>query len=217
MVGTIKYSYRAGYTPLTPREYNDVAVGPLTGACDAPSLGTGKFTSDTPAVLEKTRLLNIAKLPCSWRNVYTLRLGHKMDFIPGDAVGLVVPNSDAAVDRLMALCDIPSGCYRIERTGKAPFTFEGQIRDFFKYRYDISGIPRKIHLLNLAKTSPMKTHMEYICSPEGARDYIGLGLGWHSLVDIIECFGCRPGLEDLVRNCEIIKPRYYTLINSRET
>lgn len=40
-----------------------------------------------------------------------------------------------------------------------------------------------------------------------------MGTRWNNIIDFIKTFGCRPMLEDLLGDCEIIKPRYFSLTN----
>lgn len=161
------------------------------------------------------KIINIKKLSCTWRNVYQVILDSKSNYEPGDAIGLITPNSDVLVNRLMGLCRIENVEYKIERTGKSSFTYVGSIRDFLKYKYDFTSIPKKIHLLNVANKSEKKNHVEYLCSKEGAMDYMKLSVCGNTIVEIIEEFGCKPSLEELIRNCDFIKPRYYSLINDK--
>ncbi|KAI5169206.1 hypothetical protein PAEPH01_0528 [Pancytospora epiphaga] len=212
---SIKYSYNPEYTPTTPMEYNNVEIELIDDSSNVYQPFSFEDKTMYVDTLKRAEVTGIEKLPCKWRNVYRVKLQRNGEFTPGDTVGLIVPNSDALVDRLMSLCGIRDAFCRICRTGRSSFVYEGRIRDFFKYKCDLKGIPRRIYLLNLAKSSPLRKHIEYICSPEGANDYINLGVNWHSIVDIIEYFKCKVECEDLIRNCEIIKPRHYTLINSK--
>lgn len=218
---TIECNYRPDYTLISPSEYNEVYIarnqtGSTEDADGDPA--TGKFMHSSSDGLER-RLVSITgvrKLACSWKNVYLLSLDAASNYIPGDAIGILAPNSDALVNRLMAVCGFENYMCRIERSGRDPFCFGGYLADFFKHMYDLTGLPKKIHLLRLARTSDMHERIEYLCSREGTLDYIKLAANWCSLIDIIEHFGCRPSLSDLIMNCECIKPRYYSLINSRE-
>lgn len=219
MDNRIEYTFNPDYTLITPKEYNAVEV--VGEECRVPesqspgSCEVYEFTSAEALATAPVEILSVSRLPCTWRSVYKIRLNHTSDYVPGDAIGLVVPNSDELVDRLFAACGLRDFRCTLTRSGLRPFRFAGRLRDFFKYRCDLAGLPRKIHLLGLARTATLRTHLEYLCSREGARDYARLGTNWNSIVDVIECFGCRPSVADLVRNCEFIKPRYFSLVNAR--
>lgn len=44
-------------------------------------------------------------------------------------------------------------------------------------------------------------------------DYMHLYRNWNNLLDILNEFECKPSIEDFVKYCELIKPRYYSLVN----
>lgn len=172
-------------------------------------------TWDRP--FEKTEIVEIRKLPTAWRETFKIKLRAKTEYTPCDAIGLLVPNSDDLVERVLRKCDHTepqAGGRRIqvERTGPNGFIFDGTLKDFIKYRMDLKTIPRKRLLLELAKNAEKSRDLEYLCSTEGSSDYMGLGIRMNTLCDILDEFGCRPAMEGLLAYCETTKPRYYSLV-----
>ncbi|KAI4292496.1 methionine synthase reductase [Pancytospora philotis] len=206
-------AYVENFTLVRPSEYNEVTVTCIDEPAGAatPVFSAGGANAPQPIPI---RITELEKLPCTWKAVYRVRLDATDSYGPGDAVGLVVPNSDELVDRLMRQARMHNRYCRIERTGMQPFVYEGYLRDFFKHRCDLTGLPKKIHLLSMARSSPRLREVEYLSSREGARDYLRIGAEWRTIPDILEHFDCRPSPEELLRNCEFIKPRYYSLTNA---
>lgn len=233
MTSLLNYSYKQNHTKVQPTEYNKITINRMPESSIHSPIeknqarilcGSGYFQLSDTALdqLSSTHrqmdtdttdsvITSIVQLPCTWKSVYRVTLAQQLHFEPGDAIGLLVPNSDELVDEAMRLCQIEDQNYRIERSGTDSFVYEGSIRWFLKHKYDLSSIPKKIHLLNITRNSPMREQGEYLCSREGTLDYMRLAVEWCSIVDIIKHFQSKPSLDELLRNCEFIKPRYYTV------
>lgn len=159
---------------------------------------------------------SVSRRRCLWREVHSVSLGMRATFSPGDAVGLLVPNDVQLVNRLFAICSLSDTCISIVREGRHGFSYSGSLYDFFLHYFDFHTLPRKSFLYALSKTSPQGQMLEYLCSKEGARDYFGM-LGRNNIVDIIETFGCQPTAAVLAEHCEIIRPRFFSLTNHRDS
>jgi methionine synthase reductase len=209
MCPKIECSFDENYTRLSPREINTITVEEIGQAGNS-----AKFSLRTPGSPEilRSSITAVRRLPTTWRETYVVHLDSEFDHYPCDAIGIYAPNSDEMVERVFRLCGFEDRCIRIERTGQSSFSFEGMLSHFVKHRLDISTLLKKAHLMSLSRTAKKHRQLEYLCSREGTRDYLSLGSNWNTLADIIEEFECRPSLEDLLTNCELIKPRYYTLL-----
>lgn len=170
------------------------------------------FTSTTYPHFEPIKITEIQKLSTKWKETYKIKLNKEIEYNPCDSIGLMVPNPDWMVEELFRISSLENTYCRIERSGLNNFIFEGSVRDFIKYRMDLKTLPKKKQLMDLLRTSKKKECIEYLVSPEGTRDYLNMGVRMNTLLEIIQKFECKPTFEDLVNNCEIIKPRYYSLI-----
>ncbi len=211
----IKYSFNENYVKINPKEHNTLTIEYIEN--DNWLDQEYKFKSLNILEEKPIQIETIKKLPCTWRDVYHVKLSECIDYEPGDAVGLIVPNSDLLVEKLMSICEFCDKLCRITRNGRESFVFTGYLKDFFKHRMDLKSLPRKLQLFNLAKNASKRKELEYMISMEGRSDYMKLGINWNNIIEIIEEFGCKPTVEDLLRNCELIKPRYFSLLNKRGT
>lgn len=171
------------------------------------------FKATNGCTLLDAKIVEIEKLQCTWKEVFKIKLDANIDYRPCDSIGLLVPNSDRDVERLCSICNFEDENVKITRTGPNAFTFQGCLKDFIKFRLDMTTLPKKKLLLELTRKCKKKTELEYVCSAKGTKDYLGMGLRMNTLIDILEEFECKPSLEELLTYCEIIKPRYYTLVN----
>lgn len=210
MCPKIEYSFDRNYTRLGQKEINTISVEEIGEAGDSVKFGVG--SPEAPQIL-KSSITMVRRLPTTWKETYVVHLDSEFDYYPCDSVGIYAPNSDELVEKVFRLCGFEDRCVRLERAGQDPFSFEGKLSYFVKHKLDISSLPKKALLGSLAKTAKKHRQLEYLCSREGTRDYLSLGVNWNTLVDIIEEFESRPSLEDLLVNCELIRPRYYTLLN----
>jgi methionine synthase reductase len=165
--------------------------------------------------LEKARVVELEDMGARWRMVYRVKLDVSFEYTPGDSIGLYCPNDDSLVDEIMQILEIGDTRCKIESTGAVAFTYVGTLRGFFKFHYDFTTLPRKSFLmgLSLSCTDDNRERIEYLCSKEGRRDYLRMSKNWNSVIDIIRTFGSRPSLHDLLCDCELIKPRSFSLIN----
>lgn len=210
MFSKIKYSYDSNYIPIVVREQNRITIKKAEACSDG-----FQFKSASSDGISKAKLKVLRKLPTKWKDTFVANIDHKFDFYPCDAVGILVPNPDEVVDELFELCGFENMTAVIERVGISPFLFTGSIKDFIKYKLDLNTLPKKSLLMRLARNSSKNKELEYICSKIGTSDYLALGENWTSLIEIIREFECKPTLEDFLVNCELIKPRYYTILNSK--
>lgn len=208
----IKFEYKEDYTKNMPRIFNKAEMV-FTDVEHSPR----KFVFPCTENIEycRARIVEAEKLGASWRDVYRIKFDEKFHFKPGDSIGMLCPNSDTLVDEIMEVLGIKNSYCQIRRPGKNSFSYTGAIRDFFKYHFDFTSLPKKSLLANLARgcTETNRKYIEYLCSKEGMADYLGMGRRWNNIIDIIKTFKCRPVLEEVIGECEIVKPRYFSLIN----
>jgi sulfite reductase alpha subunit-like flavoprotein len=167
---------------------------------------------------EEVNIRSIKRLHCTWREVYRIKFDRIVDYIPGDSMELLCPNRPEHVEELFGVLNLKDGNYRIIKSGRGGFTYEGSLKDFFKYKLDILSIPKKSLLYDLSQTCTddlLKRKLEYLCSKEGVGDYFGIHKRWNNLLDIIYTFNCKPTFEMLIEHCGIIRPRCFSLINRR--
>lgn len=163
----------------------------------------------------KTTTKSIEKIPVKWKDCYDVSLNITSPYQPCDSIGLLVPNSDNIVNKIIDLCGFEKSkdrIFKIERIGLQSFNYEGTLHNFIKYRMDVHSIPRKRALFELAKSSDRKQELEFLCSRDGNQSYLNLIRNRNSLIEIIEEFKCKPSIEELLMFCEILKPRYYSMI-----
>ncbi|ADM12301.1 sulfite reductase subunit alpha [Encephalitozoon intestinalis ATCC 50506] len=208
----VRFEYNKNYTKSIASIFSRVEI--ISTDTDSssrkfvfPSIGSIKYC--------KARIVETERLETSWREVYRIKFDKKFDFKPGDSIGILCPNNDALVDEIMKILCLKDFSCQMSRTGKNSFNYTGRIRDFFKYYFDFGGLPRKSLLINLARscTEENQKYIEYLCSREGIADYLGIGKRWNNILDIIRTFKCKPTLEEIIGECEIVKPRYFSLIN----
>ncbi|KAF9764599.1 Sulfite reductase [NADPH] flavoprotein alpha-component [Nosema granulosis] len=172
-----------------------------------------KFTFSAHSDLQDCEISEINKLGATWRDVYRVRFNLSGDFEPGDSIGILCPNKDEYAEKMLEFLNLKDEAYEIQRDGKNAFDFKGRLFDFFKYVYDFTGLPKKSTLMRLSKGNK---YLEYLSSREGSVDYFGMIKNWNNILDVICMFGCKPTLEDVISGCEILKPRYYSLINKKD-
>lgn len=171
------------------------------------------FQTDIP--YREGRIRAVERKPCTWRTVYSVVLDEVVDFVPGDSVGLLVPNRESLVDDLFALCGFEDDPVSISRSGRHGFRYSGTLRGFFRDHFEFCALPRKAFLRALARTSPRPGELERLCTREASDEYFAMTGNGRTLVDILRSFECRPGLDVLVEHCELIRPRFFSLTNRR--
>ena len=162
------------------------------------------------------RVESIEKRACTWRKVYALRMDAKTEFCPGDTVGLLAPNSKCLVDELFGLCALEDAPIKVEREGTCGFFYKGMLRDFLTNYFDFKALPKKAFLLEMCRTSAEAEKLRYVCSPEGRNAYFRMYRSGWNINDIIRVFSCKPGARVLLENCELIKPRFFSITGRRE-
>ena len=215
----IEYAFNRNYTKLELTAYNSINIEMVDEqlmSCDSNTLFDMQSAISPslkiPQQIFQTKWMK--KHRTTWRETTSIGFINEIEYTPGDAIGIFAPNTDENVERLMNLCGFTDQHqYKIERTGLFPFSFCGSLHEFFKYEMDLTGLPRKALLAALASNSEKKEELEYLCSREGHKDYLKLARNMNTLVEIIDEFGCKPTLQDLITYCDMIKPRYYSLIN----
>jgi methionine synthase reductase len=211
MCPKIRYNFKEDFQKIEIKPKNNTTITLTEQLHDQSFI----FNSNYFPNYTKTQINSIRKLPTQWKEVFNIKLSEKQDYSPCDAVGLLVPNSDKSVDKLIKILnfeEFSNLIYKIERTGFQSFTFQGTLHDFIKYRMDIISIPRKTALFDLTKNCLKKNELEFVISRDGSESYLNLIKNRNNLTEIIEEFGCRPNLIDFIQSCEIIKPRYYSMI-----
>jgi methionine synthase reductase len=165
--------------------------------------------------LRRARIVEVEDLGTRWRKVYRIKLDAAFDYVPGDSLGLYSPNDDSLVDEMMMILGMDDFRCRIESTGAVVFSYAGTLRNFFKLHYDFTSLPRKSFLMGLSQScsGENRKRIEYLCSREGKGDYFRMSTSWNNVIDVIRTFGSRPSLNDLLCDCELIKPRPFSLIN----
>lgn len=211
MCSKVSYTVVENYKKLTPS--TDEKIKSLIKVEPTPFDGLLFESADSTAVKPIT-IMKIERLPTVWKTTFKIEFSDEIDFDVCDAIGLIVPNPDEIVDRIMMQCHFKNAKIKITRSGENWFKFEGSLRDFIKHRMDLNTIPRKRLLLELSKNSVNKNGLEYLCSPEGMDDYMSLGTRMNTIADILEEFGCSPTVEELLAYCEILKPKYFSLLHS---
>lgn len=208
----VAFEYNENYTRTIPRSFSKLDVE-LTA--DKPVCRKIDFLSGEGIEYHAARVVEVEKLKTGWREVYRMKLDKKFDFKPGDSIGILCPNSDVLVEEVMSILGNKDGGCRISRGGRTSFCYTGTVRDFFKYHFDFAGLPKKSLLARLGMScdEESRKHIEYLCSKERTADYLAMGHRWNNIIDVIRTFGCKPTLEDLVGECEVIRPRYFSLTN----
>ncbi|KAF7683937.1 Methionine synthase reductase [Astathelohania contejeani] len=208
------------YNPIKIRYYQSYELKPFKKASEISIQSCNhdteyKFDQNTDIEFIKSNIDYIMDLNCKWREIYKISFDLRgIQHIPGDAIGVLCPNNDEYVSVILKKLNLTGNeTYKINRRGFCPFEYQGIIKDFFKYKFDFNSLPKKAFLYDLSKDCEKKEELEYICSTKGNRDYLCLYSNYNNILDIIEYFGIRPKLETLIEHCEIIKPRYFSLIN----
>lgn len=175
------------------------------------------FLRDNTLETGEMRITAINKMPCTWREVYTVKFDMQSEFCPGDSVGIICPNSDVLVTEMCRLLGInEDDVYSLVIMGQVNFTFEGPISVFFRRYYDFRSIPKRSLLYELLQDCGRKAELTYILSTDGINDYFNLYSNMNTIIDIIHYFKCRPTLDLIARYCEFIKPRHFSLTNNEK-
>ncbi|KAH9410743.1 putative FAD binding domain-containing protein [Ordospora pajunii] len=209
----VRFKYNANYRRNANVRFNEVQVERVNSECCE-----RKLISTIVNVEEyhKTCITEVSKLGSRWRNVYRVKLEKQFDYVPGDSIGIICPNSDALVCGIMEMLEIDDFVCKITRGGNEAFSYVGSVREFFKYHFDFSGHPRRSFMLRLSAgcdTEEKKRHVEYLCSNEGTDDYLRMSSQWNNVIDFLKTFRIKPGLSELIGECGLVKPRYFSLIN----
>lgn len=160
--------------------------------------------------IQETEIKSILKLPCKWKQVYKIQFKKKLSYTPGDSISIIAPNTTQIVDELFRFLKLKDFNLIIEHT---KFKYEGSLRDFFLNVFDFNSIPKKAFFYDIKKYSKYEKVIEYLCSKEGTRDYFRIDL---NVLELLKIFKCKPSIYDLLMNCQIIRPRKYSLINKSE-
>lgn len=200
----INYNFDKNFTKISPRKLNFLLIEEISNVEEV-------FPSESVPVS-----VEIKKLDTSWRDVFLVRFSNDFSFNPCDSVGIYAPNSDLLCRQFIDILRIQNKLVKITRKGMNQFDFSGFLFDFIKYKLDFRSLPKKAFLYEMAKYSKKKSQLEYLCSKEGTKDYLSLGTGFITLIDILRHFEVDPPLNMILENCDLIKPRYYTLINKTD-
>jgi methionine synthase reductase len=142
-------------------------------------------------------------------------------YAPGDSVGVVCPNDDDLVDRMLACLGI-DGSRWVKIVGESvPQHLErdGTVRDIVAECLDLESIPKKALVRTLA---------DY-CSDEAQRDQLYLMSSIRgkdmfrdkvereaaNVVELLEAYpSCKPPIEALMAILPALSPRYYSIASS---
>lgn len=161
----------------------------------------------------KTKIKKISKLPTLWKESFLLEVDLEKQYQPCDSIGLYIPNLDQDVDNLMTYLGISDRKVKIKRTGMSAFEYMGTVRDFLLTKMDIKVVPKKKAIYSFIKSSQLKNELEYLTSKEGQKAYLRIVSERWTLLDFLSTYLCQPTFEELVEYCDLIKPRYYTMIH----
>lgn len=205
----VRLGYR-DYTTPSISSFGEVVVE--HAACSGRRM---RLPSADGAEYVSARIESMEMLETAWRRVCRVRLDRVFSFRPGDSAGILCPNNNLLVDAMMDILGIEDFECSIERTTGVVFAYSGTARDFFKHHFDFTGLPRKAMLMRLGRScsDAHRREIEYLCSREGTRDYLAMGMRWNNVIDFMRTFECKPMMEDVVGDCEIIKPRHFSLVN----
>ncbi|WUR03002.1 methionine synthase reductase (MTRR) [Vairimorpha necatrix] len=204
----VHYTFNENFTIPQIRNLNTLVIKEI------PPLNTYNLSLSDNLSYINTNIKNIKKLDCTWKDTYKLEINHRLDFIPGDSIGLLCSNNLNLVNKILEICNLPKDkSVFISQKSRNGFNFEGSLFDFFSHVFDFTSLPKKAWLVDISKTSQKKTELLYLASKEGSKDYLGMIRNWNNVLDIINEFKCKPSLEELIMNCQVIKPRYYSLTN----
>ncbi|RVD92419.1 NADPH cytochrome p450 reductase [Tubulinosema ratisbonensis] len=159
---------------------------------------------------EKTSITLIKKLSCTWRDVFEIKLDQSKEFIPGDSIGLIVPNNLQLVDDFFKYCNFKNQPIFIKKNRR--FVYEGNLFNFFYKYFDFKAMPKKAFLYFLSKETN-NFDLEFLSSKEGEKEYFNILENKMNLLEIFKKYKIKPSLEILIEYGEIIKPRYFSLIN----
>ncbi|KAM0672701.1 NADPH cytochrome p450 reductase [Ordospora colligata] len=209
----VKFRYNANYTINGNMKFNEVQIERVNTECYE-----RKLFSTTLGVDEyhKTHIMHVSKLGSKWRDVYNVKLEKRFDYVSGDSIGMICPNSDELVNEIMKMLEIDDFVCKIVREGSEAFNYVGSVREFFKHHFDFSGHPKRSFMLRLSAlcdTEENKKYVEYLCSNQGANDYLRMSSQWNNVIDFLKTFGIKPELGELIGECGLVKPRYFSLIN----
>lgn len=159
---------------------------------------------------QKIKIELIKKLDCTWREVFEIELNLSQPYTPGDSIGLILPNNIELVNDFLAYCNFKNENVFIVK--KRRFSFEGSLFNFFYKYFDFKALPKKAFFYFLSKEAN-NPYLEYLASSEGEKDYFELLKSNKNLLEILQTYNIKPSLELLIEYGELIKPRYFSLIN----
>ncbi|KCZ76762.1 hypothetical protein H311_02235 [Anncaliia algerae PRA109] len=153
---------------------------------------------------------SIDQLDCTWRKVLKIKFSKSLTYVPGDSLGIITPNSKEFVLQFMEFCGFTNKFVKIKK--KRRFNYEGSLFNFFYKYFDFRVLPKKAFFYFLSKecNNPL---LEYLSSNEGEDDYFNILRNNMNLYDLLTYFDVKPSLDLVIEYSELIKPRYFSLIN----
>ncbi|ORD95653.1 NOS [Hepatospora eriocheir] len=171
------------------------------------------FVNEMSCIFEKVDVLSKTKLKCSWKEVYHLKLNKIYDYTPGDAIGILTPNSEEIVQNLMYLCNWDNVYVKVNNIGLDSFKYIGSLKELLVNHIDLKSAPRKKELKALLKTAEDKEGLTKLI--EDVNEYKKFLLSYPTILTFIEKFKAKPTIEDFLSSCSTITPRFYSLINKK--
>ncbi|KAI8365331.1 uncharacterized protein BYT42DRAFT_550196 [Radiomyces spectabilis] len=153
-----------------------------------------------------------------------LEVEDKIDFQPGDAIGILAPNNEELVQALLAKLSSPdqlNRLYKIEGDNLPSHLHKASsvtLGELLRYGVDLTSTPRKALLRVLAEYATDdhdKTALMYICSKQGVAQFNALRDLSPTLLDFLTTFpSCQPPVARLLDVLPPHMPRYYSVANS---
>lgn len=142
----------------------------------------------------------------------------------GDSIGVCCSNPLFLVDITVSRLKIAHGESSIDQDTPIYCKASGKVtalKELLRYKFDLVGIPRKANVLSLAQvctSDQEKLQMQHLCSKgeEGkalwSQFIEGQMLGMGDLLILFP--SCTPTVSQLLANCYILPPRFYSIASS---
>ncbi|KAJ3281618.1 hypothetical protein HK104_011363 [Borealophlyctis nickersoniae] len=148
------------------------------------------------------------------------------EYVPGDAFGVLCPNTDGLVLPLLKRLGLePEHVFKMEATESAgssglPFQLEKPCTYYEAFRHflDLHSLPRKSFLRMLAEYTTdeeEKKTLYFLSSTQGTGAYRTLRPQQPTLLDLLHTFpSCNPPFARLLETIPRLQPRYYSVASS---
>ncbi|KAG0436813.1 hypothetical protein DMUE_4039 [Dictyocoela muelleri] len=178
--------------------------------------------------------LNIKKLNTSWRQTFYISFDKKINFNPGDSIGLITSSHKSLVDEFFDFMKIKDTYVRIKITKDIKtrekilkieyldYPVENQFKKFYNFNNSINESDIKYEGL----LSFYFSYFDFYCLPKkkflrllnpdlkiSSEEYFNLID--KSLIEIMEIYG-KTSIENVIQFGEFVKPRYFSLVSENE-